>query len=53
MIAKPYFKGILDSLILQDFDPLNKTIQGSIGFQPNPFLTLEEAKKFRWIPMTS
>lgn len=45
MIAKPYFKEILDSLTLQDFNPLNKIIQGSIGLQPNPFLSLEEGKE--------
>lgn len=44
-IAKPYFKEILDDLSLQDFDPLNKTVRGSVGLQPNPFLTLEEGKE--------
>ena len=45
MIAKPYFKQILNALSLQDFNPSTKTIQGSIGIQPNPFLTLEEGNE--------
>ena len=45
MIAKPYFKQILNALSLQDFNPSTKTIQGSIGMQPNPFLTLEEGNE--------
>lgn len=44
-IAKPYFKEILDGLSPEDFDPLNKTIQGSVGLQPNPLLTSEEGKE--------
>lgn len=42
MTAKPYFEQILNALTLQDFNPSTKTIQGSIGIQPNPFLTWEE-----------
>lgn len=44
-ISKPYFKQILAGLTLQDFDPSVKTIQGSIGLQPNPFITLAEGKE--------
>ena len=28
-----------------DFDPLNKTVQGILGMQANPFLTQEESVK--------
>ena len=45
LIAKPYFKQILDDLTVQDFNPLTKTVLSSIGLQPNPFLTLEESKE--------
>ncbi len=45
MIAKPYFKQILDDLTLQDLNPSTKTILSSIGLQSNPFLTLEEGKE--------
>jgi hypothetical protein len=44
MISKPYFKQILNGLTLHDFDPSVKTIQSSIGLQPNPFIT---AKKYQ------
>jgi hypothetical protein len=43
IISKPYFKHMLDDLTLQDF-LLTKRIIGSIGLQPNPFLTPEEGK---------
>lgn len=45
MTAKPYFEQILNALTLQDFNPSTKTIQGSIGIQPNPFLTWEEGNE--------
>ena len=44
-ISKPYFKQILNGLTLHDFDPSVKTIQSSIGLQPNPFITSAEGKE--------
>jgi hypothetical protein len=44
-ISKPYFKQMLNGLTLHDFDSAAKTIQGSIGIQPNQFITLTEGKE--------
>jgi hypothetical protein len=42
---KPYLYQILESLTTTDFDPLSKTVPGTLGIQANPFLTGEEGVK--------
>lgn len=45
MVQKPSFKRILENLTTADFDPSNKTVEGTLGMQVNPFLTQEEGVK--------
>lgn len=45
IVQNPSFKRILERLTTADFDPLNKTVQGTLGMQANPFLTQEEGVK--------
>jgi hypothetical protein len=44
IVPKQYFKQIIENLTTADFDPLNRTVQGSLGVQPNLFLTQDEGK---------
>jgi hypothetical protein len=45
VIQKPSFKLILEDLTAADFDPSNKTVEGTLGMRANPLLTQEEGVK--------
>jgi hypothetical protein len=45
VVLKPSFKLILDDLTTADFDPSNKTVEGTLGMRANPLLTQEEGVK--------
>jgi hypothetical protein len=45
MVQKPSFKRILENLTTGDFDPSNKTVEGTLGIRVNQFLTQEEGVK--------
>jgi hypothetical protein len=44
-MAKQDFERIVNDLTVEDLDPLKKTISGSIGLQPNSYITQEEGKR--------
>jgi hypothetical protein len=43
-ISKSEFQRIVNDLTLKDVKPLSKTVAGSIGLQPNTYITPEEGK---------
>jgi hypothetical protein len=45
VVQKPSFKLILEDLTTADFDPSNKTVEGTLGMRTNPLLTQEEGVK--------
>jgi hypothetical protein len=44
-ISKSEFQRIVNDLTLKDVKPLSKTVAGSIGLQPNTYITPEEGKQ--------
>ncbi|HKG88104.1 MAG TPA: hypothetical protein VKA95_07230, partial [Nitrososphaeraceae archaeon] len=44
-ISKSEFQRIVNDLTLEDVYPSSKTVAGSIGLQPNTFITPEEGKQ--------
>jgi hypothetical protein len=44
-ISKSDFQRIVNDLTLKDVNPLTRTVAGSIGLQPNSYITPEEGKK--------
>ncbi len=44
-ITRPEFERIVNDLTLKDVKPLSKTVAGSIGLQPNTYITPEEGKQ--------
>jgi hypothetical protein len=44
-ISKQDLERIIDDLTVKDFDPLKKTIFGSIGIQSNSYITEEQGKR--------
>jgi hypothetical protein len=44
-ISKSEFQRIVNDLTLKDVKPLSKTVAGSIGLQPNTYITSEEGKQ--------
>ena len=44
-ISKSNFQRIVNDLTLKDVNPLTRTVAGSIGLQPNSYITPEEGKK--------
>jgi hypothetical protein len=45
IISKANFKRIIDGLTIQDFDLLNKTVESTVGVQPNSYLSQEESRE--------
>jgi hypothetical protein len=45
IMTKQDFERIIDDLTVKDLDPLTKSISGSIGLQPNSYITEEEGKQ--------
>jgi hypothetical protein len=45
VVQKTSFKRIREDLTTADFDPSNKTVEGTVGMQANPFMTQEEGVK--------
>ena len=44
-ISKSEFQRIVNDLTLEDVNPLSRTVAGSIGLQPNTFITPAEGKQ--------
>jgi len=44
-ITRSEFQRIVNDLTLKDVNPLSRTVAGSIGLQPNTFITPEEGKQ--------
>jgi hypothetical protein len=44
-ITKQDFERIVNDLTMKDLDPLTKSISGSIGLQPNSYITEQEGKQ--------
>jgi hypothetical protein len=44
-ITKQDFERIVNDLTIKDLDPLTKSISGSIGLQPNSYITEQEGKQ--------
>lgn len=44
-MTKQDFERIINDLTIEDLDPLTKSISGSIGLQPNSYLTKQEGKQ--------
>ena len=44
-MSKSEFQRIVNDLTLKDVKPLSKTVAGSIGLQPNTYITSEEGKQ--------
>jgi hypothetical protein len=44
-MTKQDFERIVNDLTVEDLDPLKRTISGSIGLQPNSYITEEEGKR--------
>jgi hypothetical protein len=42
MVQKPSFIRIVENLTTADFDPSNRTVEGTLGMRVNQFLTQEE-----------
>jgi hypothetical protein len=44
-ITKDELKKVVNDLAVKDVNPLSRTVAGSIGLQPTPYITSEEGKK--------
>jgi hypothetical protein len=44
-MTKQDFERIINDLTIKDLDPLTKSISGSIGLQPNSYITEQEGKQ--------
>jgi hypothetical protein len=44
-MTKQDFERIINDLTIKDLDPLTKSISGSIGLQPNSYITKQEGKQ--------
>jgi len=44
-MTKQDFERIINDLTIKDLDPLTKSISGSIGLQPNSYITKQEGKR--------
>jgi hypothetical protein len=44
-MTKQDFERIINNLTIKDLDPLTKSISGSIGLQPNAYITEQEGKQ--------
>src|SRR5918994_2407586 len=45
IMTKQDFERIIDDLTVKDLDPLTKSISGSIGLQPNSYITEQEGEQ--------
>jgi hypothetical protein len=45
IVPKPYFKQLIQNLTTDDFDPLSRTVQGSLGVRANSFITQDEGRE--------
>jgi hypothetical protein len=45
IVPKPYFRQIIENLTTVDFDPLIRTVQGSLGVRANSYLTQDEGRE--------